>query len=408
MNTTKLQSLKVIPGGITTPKGFFAGGLHAGLKKKRLDLAWCYSEVPASAACVYTLNQFQAAPLLVTKASLEQGGMIQGVIVNSGVANACTGEQGFKDAQQMQQLLAKRFQISPDSVALASTGVIGKLLPMHLIKTGIEQIVDWQTTKAAELFEEAIMTTDLSHKRACIQVEVDGQVVTIAGAAKGSGMIMPNMATMLGFITTDANIASEQLHKLLRSVTDLSFNMISVDGDTSTNDMVLALANGLAGNQELTEEHPDWPDFVAGFIYVCQELAKEIARDGEGATKLIEVTVTGGETLEAARAVGKSVIMSNLVKSAIFGTDPNWGRIVCAIGYSQQKIVPEKIKVMLGPITVFQGGIPVHFNEEAAINYLKQDTINIIIDLGQGEEVATAWGCDLSYDYIKINASYRT
>lgn len=399
---------KVIDGGITTPKGFYAGGLHSGIKKKRLDLAWCYSEVPANAGAVYTLNQFQAAPLIVTKESINQTGKIQAIIVNSGVANACTGIQGLQDAYQMQQLLAKQFQIPANHVAVASTGVIGDLLPMEAIKSGIEQITDWQVSKAADLFEEAIMTTDKVRKRACIQIEIDGKLVTIAGAAKGSGMIQPNMATMLGFITTDANISATELQKLLRTVTDVSFNMISVDGDTSTNDMVIALANGLAGNQPLTETHPNWSDFVAGFTYVCQELARAIAKDGEGASKLIEVTVKGAASLTDARVVGKSVIMSNLVKAAIFGSDPNWGRIVCAIGYSEVNIDPGKVKVMIGPYTVFQDGVPVSFEEEQIAEYLRHDLINIAIDLGQGEHVATAWGCDLTYDYVKINAAYRT
>ncbi len=402
------QDYTIIEGGITSAKGYHASGLYCGIKKKRLDLAWCYSDVPATAAGVYTTNQFQAAPLVVTKESISTSHTLQSILINSGVANACTGKQGLEDAYQMRQLLAKRFALPENYVAITSTGVIGSLLPMDKISNGIAQIQDWDSVNEPHLFEQAIMTTDLFPKRAAVQLEIDGHLITIGGAAKGSGMIHPNMATMLGFVTTDAAVNPIALEQGLRQVTNQTFNMITVDGDTSTNDMVLVLANGKAGNAVLTKEHPGWRKFLAGLSYVCQQLAKHIARDGEGATKLIEVDVSRAKTDQMAQIVGKSIIMSSLVKTAIFGTDPNWGRIVCAIGYSGQSINPNTVKVCLGPIVVFENGIPTDFDQAEAVKYLEQETIQIKVDLGLGQGRAVAWGCDLTYDYVKINAAYRT
>ncbi len=403
-----LEGFKIVEGGITSAKGFHASGLYCGIKKKRLDLAWCYSEVPANAAGVYTMNQFQAAPLVVTKASIAVEQKLQAILVNSGVANACTGEQGLRDAYAMRQLLAGHFQIKDEYVAVTSTGVIGDLLPMDKITQGIAQITDWQTCTEPHLFEQAIMTTDLVSKRVAVETIIDGKVITIGGAAKGSGMIKPNMATMLGFVTTDAAVDPHSLQAALRQVTDESFNMIAVDGDTSTNDMVLVLANGMAGNDLLTAEHPEWSKFLAALHHVCQELAKKIARDGEGATKLIEVQVSGARNVEVARGIGKTIIMSSLVKTAMFGKDPNWGRIVCAIGYSGQEMDPNKVEVSLGPINVFKKGVPTHFDEAQAVKYLEEEHIQIFVELGLGETQAVAWGCDLTYDYVRINAAYRT
>ncbi|MEH7491471.1 bifunctional ornithine acetyltransferase/N-acetylglutamate synthase [Neobacillus niacini] len=392
---------------VTLPKGFKAGGMHCGIKRKRLDLGYIVSEVPATAAGVYTTNIFQAAPLLVTQDSIAKENKIQAIIVNSGNANACTGEQGLSDAFEMQKGFANELGIEEHLVAVTSTGVIGELLPMDKVKTGINQIL--QTKYATEEnFKNAILTTDTCIKQVAVQMKINGKTVSIGGAAKGSGMIHPNMATMLGFVTTDANIAHEDLHAALKDITNQTFNMITVDGDTSTNDMVLVLANGLAGNEPLTKDHPDWELFKSGLKLVSEELAKKIARDGEGATKLVEVQVNGAFSHEAARAVGKSIISSNLVKTAIYGTDPNWGRIVTAIGYSGIPVEPNKLIVAIGPYKVFENGLPCPFVEEEVKEYLELETVKLFVELNQGEESATAWGCDLTYDYVKINASYRT
>jgi glutamate N-acetyltransferase/amino-acid N-acetyltransferase len=392
---------------ITFPKGFKAGGMHCGIKRKKLDLGYVVSEVPAAAAGVYTTNIFQAAPLLVTQESIAKENKIQAILVNSGNANACTGEQGLKDAYEMQKLFASQLGIEDYLVAVTSTGVIGELLPMDKIKPGIEQILQKEHEAAAN-FLQAILTTDTTVKQIAVQVKINGKTVSIGGAAKGSGMIHPNMATMLGFVTTDANVAHEDLLYALRDVTNHTFNMITVDGDTSTNDMVLVMANGLAENEQLTKEHPDWELFMDGLKVVCGSLAKKIARDGEGATKLVEVQVNGAFSTDAARAVGKTIISSNLVKTAIYGTDPNWGRIVTAIGYSGVPVEPNAVKVSLGPITVFENGLPCPIVEEEARAYLEQENVVIYVDLNQGDYSAAAWGCDLTYDYVKINASYRT
>lgn len=393
--------------GPTLPKGFKAGGMHCGIKRKRLDLGYLVSEVPAAAAGVYTTNTFQAAPLIVTQKSIAVEKKVSAILVNSGNANACTGEQGLLDAYEMQKEFAKELGVENHLVAVTSTGVIGELLPMDCIKTGIKQLL--QTEHEDEnKFMQAILTTDTCTKNIAVEIEIDGKRVKIGGAAKGSGMIHPNMATMLAFITTDANIEQDELLLALREVTNRTFNMITVDGDTSTNDMVLVMANGLAGNDKLTDSHPDWDTFVSGLKYVCESLAKQIARDGEGATKLIEVQVNGAANTEDARAIGKSIISSNLVKTAIYGTDPNWGRIVSAVGYSGVTVNPAAISVSIGPYLVFENGLPCAFEESDVKNYLQHETIDILVKLKQGEGTAKAWGCDLTYDYVKINASYRT
>ncbi|WP_040206514.1 bifunctional ornithine acetyltransferase/N-acetylglutamate synthase [Neobacillus jeddahensis] len=392
---------------ITLPKGYKAGGMHCGIKRKKLDLGYIVSEVPATVAGVYTTNIFQAAPLIVTQESIAKENKIQAILVNSGNANACTGEQGLKDAASMQQDFADQLMIPEHLVAVTSTGVIGELLPMDKIKTGIQDIL--QPIHQDEVkFMQSILTTDTSVKHVGVQVKIEGKTISIGGTSKGSGMIHPNMATMLGFVTTDANIAHADLLSALREVTNQTFNMITVDGDTSTNDMVLVMANGLAGNSQLTKEHPDWPVFKQGLTIVCESLAKKIARDGEGATKLVEVQVNGAYSQNAARAVGKAIISSNLVKTAIYGTDPNWGRIVTAIGYSGVSVEPNSMKVAIGPFTVFENGLPSSFVEEEVKAYLEAEQVKLIVELNQGDDSATAWGCDLTYDYVKINASYRT
>jgi glutamate N-acetyltransferase/amino-acid N-acetyltransferase len=408
MKVIEKESITVIAdGNVTTPKGFKAGGVHCGIKRKRLDLGYIYSNVPAVTAGVYTTNLFQAPPLKVTQESIEKEQKIQAVLVNSGNANACTGEQGLQDAYRMQTSFAQKLGVPNHYVAVTSTGVIGVHLPMDKIDDGIEQVL-LSDNEGASLFEKSILTTDTDVKNICVQLMIDGKTITIGGAAKGSGMIHPNMATMLGFITTDAAIAYDDLSAALKEVTNQTFNMITVDGDTSTNDMVLVLANGEAKNQPLTKDHPSWSLFMNGLKVVSESLAKQIARDGEGATKLIEVQVNKATDIEIARAVSKSVISSNLVKTAIYGTDANWGRIICAVGYSGQPINPDTITVKIGPITVVENGLPTPFNEDEAKEYLQHELVQIYINLNQGEASATAWGCDLTYDYVKINASYRT
>jgi glutamate N-acetyltransferase/amino-acid N-acetyltransferase len=405
----KDEKIKILPeASVTAAKGFQAGGLFCGIKRKKLDLGWIYSEVPAETAGVYTTNLFQAAPLVVTQESIAVENKLQSVLINSGNANACTGEQGLKDAYEMRNLLSQEFGIKDHYIGVVSTGVIGEHLPMEKISAGIKAISGERDKVGVEEFETAILTTDTCKKHYGVQFEVDGQVVTIGGSAKGSGMIHPNMATMLGFVTTDANIDHVDLKAALKEVTNKTFNSITVDGDTSTNDMVLVLANGLAENQPLNSGHPDWSLFVEGLQIVCQELAKQIARDGEGATKLIEVHVNGAISDEAAQAIGKSIVGSSLVKTAIFGTDANWGRIVCAVGYSGQQLNPNNVKVALGPITVVENGLPCKFSEEEAKAYLEQENVHIYVDLKDGEGKAICWGCDLTYDYVRINASYRT
>jgi glutamate N-acetyltransferase / amino-acid N-acetyltransferase len=404
---TNEKIVVVKEGNITTPKGFSAGGMHTGIKRKKLDLGYVLSDVPAITAGVYTTNLFQAAPLVVTQKSIEIEQKIQAVLVNSGNANACTGDQGLQDAYTMQKEFAKVLGTKDHYVAVTSTGVIGVPLPMDKISSGIGQLLN-EENSGSELFEKSILTTDTCIKNIAVQFEVDGKVISIGGAAKGSGMIHPNMATMLGFVTTDANIDYPELWDSLKQITNQTFNMISVDGDSSTNDMVLVMANGKAGNEKLTKDHPDWDLFIEGMKVVCESLAKKIARDGEGATKLVEVKVSGAQDIDAARTIGKAIISSNLVKTAIYGTDPNWGRIVCAVGYSGALIDPNLVSVTIGPYQVVEKGLPSFMIEEDVKKYLEEEYIQISVELNQGNEEAVAWGCDLSYDYVKINASYRT
>ncbi|CAM4303598.1 bifunctional ornithine acetyltransferase/N-acetylglutamate synthase [Paenibacillus alkaliterrae] len=410
-NSAKAAFSVVEDGSITTPQGFKAGGLHCGLKKTtRHDLGAIVCEVPAAAAGVYTTNVFQAAPLQVTRESIGSGGVLRAVLVNSGNANACTGKQGEADAYEMRARFAESIGVSADHVAVASTGVIGEPLKMDKVRSGIEGLparLDGNR-EGADDFCQAILTTDLVQKMVCVELELDGKRVYVAGAAKGSGMIHPNMATMLGFVTTDAAIGGAALQQMLRQATDLTFNMITVDGDTSTNDMLVAMASGLAGNSELTPQHKGWAAFAAAVRHVCEVLAKAIARDGEGATKLVEVQVRGAVSDDSAQAIAKTVIGSSLVKSAVFGADANWGRIIAAVGRAGQPVNPETVDIRLGSILTLEQSRPIVFDEEAALEYLKGDTVVIRVDLHIGEGQATAWGCDLTYDYVRINAAYRT
>lgn len=401
---------KIVPGGsITTPQGFRAGGLHCGLKKTdRHDLGVIVCDVPAAAAGVYTLNAFQAAPLKVTQESIAVAGKLQAMAVNSGNANACTGQQGEADAREMRAATALALGLAEHLVGVTSTGVIGELLPMEKVRSGIARLPGSLKLDGGNDFCQAILTTDLIQKMTCAEVMIDGKPIYIAGAAKGSGMIHPNMATMLGFMTTDAQVDSEDLQKLLGTITDSTFNMITVDGDTSTNDMVVVMASGLAGDRKLNAEHPDWAAFVAAFQYVGEYLAKAIARDGEGATKLIEVRVVGAATENAARAIAKTIVGSSLVKSACFGADANWGRIIAATGRSGQAVNVDTVDIRLGDFSVLEQSRPVKFDEEQAAEYLKGELVIIHVNLHMGVEQATAWGCDLTYEYVRINAAYRT
>ncbi|TRM12642.1 bifunctional glutamate N-acetyltransferase/amino-acid acetyltransferase ArgJ [Lentibacillus cibarius] len=395
-------------GGLTSAKGFHAGGFHCGFKRKRPDLGWIYSDTPANTAAVYTTNQFQAAPLQVTKESIAQEKRIQGVLINSAVANACTGEQGLQNAYQMRRWFAEKLGIQPHLVAVNSTGVIGEQLPMDTLAAGIEQINLDDTDE--KNFERAILTTDTFTKNVCVQVQIGEEQITIGGAAKGSGMIEPNMATMLAFLTTDAAIEQESLDAALKTAVNKTFNCITVDGDTSTNDTVLVMANGKAMNTPITSRDPNQCRvFTEALTYVCRELAKQIARDGEGATKLIEVNVTGAQLQSDARAIGKAIVGSSLVKTAIYGSDPNWGRIICAIGYSGVALDTCNLEVAIGDIKVVENGMPAAFADGVVTEYLRyNEQIVITVNLHSGTQSASAWGCDLSYDYVKINASYRT
>ncbi|KIL52828.1 bifunctional ornithine acetyltransferase/N-acetylglutamate synthase [Jeotgalibacillus campisalis] len=407
--TTVYPSIKRISGNnIASPLGYRAAGLHCGIKHKKNDLALLVSDVPAHAAGVYTTNAVQAAPLIVTKEAIDQSGMLQAMIVNSGNANACTGKQGFVDAKTMQQMTAEKLGIAPHLVGVASTGVIGEKMPMNCIKTGIPRLEPAPGLKGSIEFSQSILTTDTVSKNTAYKVDIDGKSITIAGTAKGSGMIHPNMATMLGFVTTDAAIESYHLHHALTSVVDRTFNSITVDGDTSTNDMVIVMANGLAQNDALSPAHPDWKVFVQTLLCVCEDLGKMIAKDGEGATKLIEVEVMGAVSDAEARSIAKSVVGSPLVKTAVFGCDANWGRILAAVGYSGATLDPNAIMIKIGDATVVEDGEPVAFSEEELLEYLKQPEIKLKVDVHQGDGHGLAWGCDLTYDYVQINASYRT
>lgn len=399
---------KIVGTNITSPKGFKAAGMHSGIKHKKKDLALLVSDVPASVAGVFTTNAVQAAPLKVTKEVVYSTKKMQAVIVNSGNANACTGRQGLLDAQAMQQLAADRLGIDASLVGVASTGVIGEIMKLAPIVQGLPKMEPKQDLESAIDFAQAILTTDTVMKNTQYSTIIDGKEVIIAGTAKGSGMIEPNMATMLGFITTDANIESQHLQAALSQITDITFNSITVDGDTSTNDTVLVLANGLAENESLTPQHPEWQNFIEALHLVSQDLAKAIAKDGEGATKLIEVAVTGAVNDVEARKIAKTVVGSPLVKTAVFGCDANWGRIIAAVGYSGATMDVEAITIQIGGTTMVENGEPIAFSEEKLIQILKQHEVKIDVSVGHGTGHGQAWGCDLTYDYVQINASYRS
>ena len=407
--------MKEISGGICAPKGFKAGGVTCGIKasSKKRDLALIYSEKPCNAAAVFTTNKVKAASVLVSQEHIA-GGKLRAVIANSGNANACTGEDGLDVARKMAELVAGRFEIDPALVAVASTGVIGVPLPIDIIEKNIGALVgslrDDEAGYDAAL--EAIMTTDTRKKGLALEIEVDRKPVRIGGIVKGSGMIHPNMATMLCFITTDAAVEPEFLNSCLRDAVQRSFNRITVDGDTSTNDMVVIMANGEAGNSPISESSPGYELFAGALESLCIYLARATARDGEGATKLVTVTVLGAEDEDAAENIARTVASSSLVKAACFGADANWGRILCAMGYSGADFDQDEVDVSFaseeGEIQVCDGGESLPFSEEDAKRILKREEIEIRIKAGKGSGSAAAWGCDLTYDYVKINGDYRS
>ncbi len=403
--------MKTIQGGVCAAKGFTANGIHCGIRKNKSkrDLSLIFSEVKANAASVYTTNLVKGAPLVVTKQHLSDG-RAQAIICNSGNANTCNAD-GIEIAEKMSKICADALNISVSNVVVASTGVIGLPLSVEPIQAGIGELVSGLGDKS-EFAAEGIMTTDTVKKELAISFEIGGVECRIGGIAKGSGMIHPNMATMLVFITTDCAISSAMLQKALSTDIQSTFNMVSVDGDTSTNDMVTILANGMSGNKEIVCEGEDFDKFMLALNTLTVYLCKKIAGDGEGATKMIECKVTGAETLTTAKTVAKSVICSSLTKAAMFGADANWGRVLCAIGYSGAKVDVTKVDVSFisckGEIKVCKGGAGTPFSEDEAKEILLQDEITISINLNSGSEEATAWGCDLTYDYVKINGDYRT
>ncbi len=404
--------MKLISGGVCAAKGFTANGVHCGVRKNRTkkDLALIYSEVPASCAAVYTTNLVKGAPLDVTKKHIENG-MAQAVICNSGNANTCNAN-GIEIAEEMCDLLGAALNIAPTDVVVASTGVIGQPLSIEPIKSGIPALVAGLSTDGCDAAAEGIMTTDTIKKEVAVEFELGGKTCKLGGIAKGSGMIHPNMATMLVFITTDAAISPEMLKKALSTDIAATFNMVSVDGDTSTNDMVTVLANGMAGNETVTAEGEDFATFMKALNTVTVALCRMIAGDGEGATKLLECTVSGADDIKTARTVAKSVVCSSLLKAAMFGADANWGRVLCAIGYSGAAVDVHRVDVSFrspkGEILVCKDGAGVEFSEEIAKEILLEREIEILVSVGDGDVSATAWGCDLTYDYVKINGDYRT
>jgi glutamate N-acetyltransferase/amino-acid N-acetyltransferase len=397
-----------IAGGVTAPQGFLAGGLACGIKKnQKADLALLYSEIPAQAAGIFTTNRVQAAPVLLSREHLKNG-KAQAIIANSGNANACVGPEGAVAASTMAQAAAEFFNIDPTAVLVASTGVIGVRLPADRITAALAARPRFLSNTGSHAAAQAIMTTDTFPKEVAVEFELDGRPVRIGGIAKGSGMIHPNMATLLGFITTDAAIAVSLLQQALATAGRRTFNRVTVDGDTSTNDTLVVLANAKAGNRLIDQEDEAYQLFAEALELVCLELAKMLVRDGEGATKLVEIKVTGANTEAEAVQVGKSIATSSLVKTAIFGADANWGRILAAAGYSGVAIQPELVAIYLGDLLVCHGGVGLNFDEIHAKQILEQKELLITVDLGIGQVTASVWTCDLTYDYVKINGSYRS
>lgn len=408
-------ALKKISGGVTAAKGFKAASTAAGIKyKDRKDMAMIYSEAPCRSAGTFTTNVVKAAPVKWDKNQVTGGAAAHAVVINAGIANACTGEEGMEYCSRTAATAAQVLGIPQEGVLVASTGVIGKQLPMDRIEAGIKAMAPLLEAgpESGTAASKAIMTTDTKNKEAAVQLELGGVLVTIGGMCKGSGMIHPNMCTMLSFVTTDAAISKELLQEALGQDIKDTYNMISVDGDTSTNDTVLLLANGLAGNAEITEKNSDYMAFCQALNYINETLSKKMAGDGEGCTALFEVTVVGAATKDQAKVLAKSVITSSLTKAAIFGHDANWGRILCAMGYSGADFDPEKVDLFFesaaGRMQIIKDGVAVDYSEEEATKILSEPEVTAIADIKMGDARATAWGCDLTYDYVKINADYRS
>lgn len=394
--------------GVTYPLGFTAAGVRAGIKKNgNLDVAVIYTEKEAAVAGVFTKNLVAAAPVHVSKVVVGTGSA-HAIVANAGCANACTGEQGLRDAEKMTEIAAQELNCRSDDVIVASTGVIGVNLPMDKMESGIKDAVKNLSREGSVNAGNAIITTDTYSKACATEIQIGGKEVRFGAIAKGSGMIQPNMATMLCFITTDAAIEQKLLQEALSEITEVSFNMISVDGDMSTNDMVTVLANGAAENPKITSKNEDYEKFYSALKNICTELAKRIAADGEGATKFLTINVNGAENFGDAKQVAMSIAKSPLVKTAFFGEDPNWGRVICAVGYSGVKILPEKTVVKFGGIPVYAHGVGAKFDDDALRKIMSEKDIVIDIELGLGETSATVWSCDLSYGYVKINGEYTT
>lgn len=407
--------MKKIKGGVTAAKGFEAASAAAGIKYQgRTDMALVYSQKPCEAAGTFTTNVVKAAPVKWDKKVVESNAKPQVIVINSGIANACTGDAGMECCKEVAKEVAKVLETETESVLIGSTGVIGMQLPVEKMKNGVHLLAKEKADglEMGNLAAKAIMTTDTKEKEAAVTIEMDGTIVTIGGMAKGSGMIHPNMCTMLAFITTDAVISKEALQAALRSDVEETYNMISVDGDTSTNDTVLLLANGMAGNKEIQKGTKEFEIFKEALHEVNTALAKKIAGDGEGATALLEVTVQGAETKQQAKTLAKSVICSNLTKTAVAGHDANWGRILCAMGYAGVEFEPEKTDLFIqssaGEMKLVENGMALDYSEEKATEILSQTEVSIVADIKLGAEKATAWGCDLTHGYIDINADYRS
>lgn len=407
--------MKKIIGGVTAAKGFQAASTAAGIKyKDRADMAMIYSEKPCVTAGTFTTNIVKAAPVKWDQQVVAESAYAQAVVINAGIANACTGEEGLSYCKQTAKKAGEILGITEDAVLVASTGVIGKQLPIDRICQGVETMKEKLNGNITNGHEAAlaIMTTDTREKEVAVEIELEGKTVTIGGMCKGSGMIHPNMCTMLSFVTTDASISKAMLQEALSSVVVDTYNMISVDGDTSTNDTCLVLANGMAGNAEITEKNTDYELFETALYYVNETLAKMMAGDGEGATALFEVKVVNAKSKEQAVTLSKSVVTSSLTKAAIYGHDANWGRILCAMGYSGAQFDPEKVDLFFeskaGKIQIIENGVAVDYSEQEATKILSEDAVTAIADVKMGDAHATAWGCDLTYDYIKINADYRS
>ncbi len=407
--------MRHIEGGVTAARGFQAASTAAGIKyKDRMDMAMIFSQAPCRVAGTFTTNVVKAAPVKWDQQVVKESAYAQAVVVNAGIANACTGAEGYGYCRDTAQAVSELLKLPKEAVLVASTGVIGMQLPMERIRTGIGKMVPEldDSVESGTLAAQAIMTTDTQKKEVAVQVEIGGRTVTVGGMCKGSGMIHPNMCTMLAFVTTDLAISRELLQEALSEDIKDTYNMISVDGDTSTNDTVLLLANGMAGNPEITEKNQDYETFCKALNMVNETLAKKMAGDGEGCTALFEVKIIGAETKEQAVTLSKSVITSNLTKAAIFGHDANWGRILCAMGYSGARFDPEQVDLFFesraGKLKIIENGVALPYSEEEATKILSEPEVTATADIKMGEATATAWGCDLTFDYVKINADYRS